>query len=81
MVESADLEGEASESLRIDRDVVGDVEVHLLRDYWEMANRRFGLRYQFLHAQIGRLNFGFETGNTCRVMQLRVCMVEAVVWS
>lgn len=65
MVESADLEGEASsgasESVRIDRDVVGDAEVHLLRDYSEMANRRLGLRYQFLHAQIGRLNFGFET--------------------
>ncbi|XP_047149665.1 uncharacterized protein LOC124821777 isoform X1 [Vigna umbellata] len=55
VVESADPEGEASsgagESVRIDRDVVGDAEVHLLRDYWEMANSRFGLRHQFLHAQ------------------------------
>jgi len=61
VVESADREGEASsgagESVRIDGDVVGDAEVHLLRDYWEMANRRLGLRRQFLHAQTGWLNF------------------------
>jgi len=61
VVESADPEGEASsgagESVRIDRDVVGDAEIHLLGDYWEMANRRLGLRHQFLHAQTGRLNF------------------------
>ncbi|KAG4378383.1 hypothetical protein GLYMA_17G029400v4 [Glycine max] len=54
-----DVEVEASsgagEYVRIDCDVIGDVEVHLLGDYWEMANRRLGLRHQLLDAQTGRL--------------------------
>ncbi|KAG4942227.1 hypothetical protein JHK85_046873 [Glycine max] len=52
-----DVEVEASsgagEYVRIDCDVIGDVEVHLLGDYWEMANRRLGLRHQLLDAQTG----------------------------
>jgi len=39
----------------VDRNAVGDSEVHVFRDFREVANRRFGLRHQLLHAQAGKL--------------------------
>lgn len=57
VVQVLDVEGEpssgAGECVRIDFHVIGDAEVHLLRDSRQMANRRLGLRRQLLYAETG----------------------------